>query len=93
MLCITCKENISPIFLFLEGNDVTGFSMESASSPEIFVLQLIIWQMTLFSNKTAPYQLKSLILIKLSIKNSSFSLQATLAAPETVFAGDYQENK
>ena len=90
MLYITCKENI---FLFLERNDVTGFSAESPFSREIFTLQYKICQITLFSHNTAPYKLKLLILINLSIKNSSFSLQAARHVPQIPSAGDCQENK
>ena len=60
-------------------------------SPEIFALQYKICQITLFSHNTAPYKLKSLILINLSIKNSSFSLQAARRVPQIPSAGDCQE--
>ena len=66
MLCITCKENI---LLFLDRNDVTGFSAESPFSWEIIALQYKICQITLFSHNCPPCKLKSLILINLSIKN------------------------
>ena len=90
MLCITCKENM---LLFLERNDVTGFSAESPFSWEIFALHYKICQITLFSHSSPPYKLKSLILINLSIKNSSFSLQAGWHVAEIPGAGDCQENK
>ena len=90
MPCITCKENM---LLFLDRNDVTGFSTESPFSWEIFTLQYKICQITLFSHNCPPCKLKSLILIKLSIKNSSFSLQAGRSVAEIPGADDCQEDK
>ena len=90
MLCITCKENM---LLFLERNDITGFSTESPFLWEIFALQYTICQITLFSHNSPPCKLKSLILINLSIKNSSFSLQAGRSVAEIPRAGNCQEDK
>ena len=90
MLCITCKENI---FLFLERNDVMGFTMESPFSSEIFAIRYKICHITLFSHNTGPYELNSLILINLTIKNASFSLQAGRSVTQILGAGDYLEEK
>ena len=90
MLCITCKENI---FLFLEWNDVTGFTTESPFSSEIFAIQYKICQITLFSHNTGPYELNSLILINLTIKNASFSLQAGRSVTKILSAGNYLEGR
>ena len=77
----------------MERNDVTGFTTEFPFSSEIFAIQYKICQITLFSHNTGPYELNSLILINLTIKNASFSLQAGQSVTQILGAGDYLEDE
>ena len=70
-----------------------GFTTESPFSSEIFAIQYKICQITLFSHNTRPYELNSLILINLTIKNASFSLQAGQSVTQILGAGNYLEDE